>query len=297
LAPSTENQVIQEYQNVVLQAGYQTGKYGVIFKGSIKQFRRGHESATDTFLDIYAGDGDPAFLFAVLNKTLATGATVQQRAQVMLDENKKYGLGSFPISNAASTAANVPGDIRGQTYWGMNNTELVRLGRQVGWTMTVTDGKLSIIPLNGYLPGEALQLSASTGMIGWPEQTQAGINVTTLLNPAIHVQNLVQIDNADINQTRAPSDGFNSSDGPFVVTGFPNPRTQSLYQPVTDDGIYKVIVVEHEGDTRGNPWYTNMVCLAVDAMASPTKRPMTRLCRCRNRLRFSNLTCRSRPIR
>lgn len=41
-----------------------------------------------------------------------------------------------------------------------------------------------------------------------------------------------------------------------------------MYQPVTDDGYYKIIVLEHEGDTRGNPWYSNIVCLAVDMSAN-----------------------------
>jgi hypothetical protein len=61
-----------------------------------------------------------------------------------------------------------------------------------------------------------------------------------------------------------PRGGFNN----FTVEGFPAPGVVTMYQPVTDDGFYKVIVVEHEGDTRGNPWYANMVCLAVDATAS-----------------------------
>jgi hypothetical protein len=41
-----------------------------------------------------------------------------------------------------------------------------------------------------------------------------------------------------------------------------------MYQPVADDGYYKIIVLEHEGDTRGNPWYSNIVCLAVDMSAN-----------------------------
>jgi hypothetical protein len=165
------------------------------------------------------------------------------------------------MSEAAIAAATQPGTLRGTVSRGMANSELGNLGRQVGFAYTYTDGKINIVPLNGYLPGEAIKLSASTGMIGWPEQTQEGINVTSLLNPAIHVQNLVQIDNADINKTQAPGGGF-------TVKDFPAPGVVTIYQPVTNDGFYKVLVVEHEGDSRGNPWYTNMVCLAVDGTAA-----------------------------
>src|SRR6516164_2276463 len=67
LSPSTEKTAIQEYNSVVLNAGYQNGKYGVIFKGQIKDFRRGHESTVDSFLDIEAAAGDIYYNFATTN--------------------------------------------------------------------------------------------------------------------------------------------------------------------------------------------------------------------------------------
>ena len=30
------------------------------------------------------------------------------------------------------------------------------------------------------------------------------------------------------------------------------------------DGFYRVFVAEHEGDTRGQAWYTNLILLAVN---------------------------------
>ena len=38
---------------------------------------------------------------------------------------------------------------------------------------------------------------------------------------------------------------------------------------MTNDGFYRVLVVTHIGDVRGNPWYTKMTCLALDASAVP----------------------------
>ena len=38
---------------------------------------------------------------------------------------------------------------------------------------------------------------------------------------------------------------------------------QNLAQ-VSTDGLYRVFVAEHSGDTRGSEWYTDLTCLAVN---------------------------------
>jgi hypothetical protein len=101
-------------------------------------------------------------------------------------------------------------------------------------------------------------MNARTGMIGYPRATNQGILVTCLLNPAIKVAGLIRINNKDINQTNAPG-------GSTAIFGFPTPKSKDFIAFATADGIYRVIVREHEGDSRGEPWYTNLTCLAVDA--------------------------------
>ena len=59
---------------VMLQAGYENGAYGIIFSGTILRIRTGRESATDTFLEIMAADGDIAF-----NKPSSTRPSRQAR--------------------------------------------------------------------------------------------------------------------------------------------------------------------------------------------------------------------------
>ena len=65
--------------------------------------------------------------------------------------------------------------------------------------------------------------------------------------------------NSLISQTKVTASG---------QTGYPN--YGNLYFPAdtTADGFYRVLVVEYEGDTRGNPWYSNLICLAADTSAS-----------------------------
>ena len=74
LDEKTAIQIREEFTQVKLECGY-PGNSGVIFQGNILQVIIGRESATDTFIDIIAGDGDRAFNFAVVNATLAPGTT------------------------------------------------------------------------------------------------------------------------------------------------------------------------------------------------------------------------------
>jgi hypothetical protein len=45
---------------------------------------------------------------------------------------------------------------------------------------------------------------------------------------------------------------------------------QNAFLPrVTDDGFYRTIVAEHSGDTRGNDFYTDLTCIALDDGVTP----------------------------
>lgn len=270
LAPETEKKFINEYSSVVLQAGYENGKFGIIFRGTIKQYRRGHESATDSYLNIYASDGDMSWVNGVINKTFPAGWTNAHKQQAAFDAAAQYGLQKGYIGTGISQDAMkaLGRNIRGTSIWGMMHKSLTETTRQAGETWTISHGKINIVPLNGYLPGEAVKLSGATGLIGWPEQTQGGIDVTCLLNPAIRCGNLVQIDNKAINYSKAAGGktaaGKTIAGGGLRVEGFPGLGDVFFLQPVTDDGYYRVILVEHQGDTRGNDWFTKLTCLAID---------------------------------
>jgi hypothetical protein len=262
LAADTEQKFVNEFTAVVLQAGYLNGRFGVIFRGTIKEFRRGHETVTDTFLDIYAGDGDIAHNFSAMNETLAAGWTHDTAKKAALDEYARNG-GPQVGYDARAISALGP-NVRGQVMWGMTHRHITRETRALGQVWLPINGKISIVPFDGYKPGEAVKLSSATGLIGWPEQTPEGIKATCLLNPAITVQDLVQIDNKDINYSVAPGGGFTTPAIGGGTSGQGNSFAPVFLQPVTSDGYYRALVVEHHGDTRGNEWYTEILALAID---------------------------------
>ena len=72
VAQSTIAKVQQEFTSVSLTAGYQ-GNSATVFNGTIKYIRAGRETQTDTFLDIFAADGDEAYNQANVNVLAGSG--------------------------------------------------------------------------------------------------------------------------------------------------------------------------------------------------------------------------------
>lgn len=240
---------LKEFSRVVLQAGY-AGNYGVIFDGTIKQVRRGRESQTDTYLDITAADGDSPYNWAVINTSLAAGSTPDDHLQAALQamESRGVTMGQRP----PLPANKLP---RGKVMFGMVRDHLDNLGKTQDVSWSFQDGQLTLIPNTAYLPGEAVVVNSATGMVGLPEQTQNGITVKMLLNPSVKCGRRLQIDNASIQQMRlSPAELDEAS------------VRMMLEQVRLDaDGFYKVLVANHVGDTRGNEWYTDVICISIDA--------------------------------
>ena len=251
-----------EYSTVVIQAGY-GDNFGVVFSGTIRQYRIGRENMTDTYLDILAADGDEAYNFAVVNQSIAAGSTAVDRIKVYTDEMAKKGtsLGKVVIPDFGGTLP------RGKVLFGLARQLIRDETQSLGATWSIQDGKINIIALTKYLPGDAVVLTSSTGLIGRPEQTQDGITAKCLLNPKIQVGGLVKIDNSSINQTSFVNNGFESSQGiPYNTwAGF------QMLADISSDGLYRVFVAEHEGDTRGTPFYTNLTLLSVDPVTETCK--------------------------
>lgn len=237
----------KEFTRVILQAGYETGNFGTIFDGSIKQFRRGRENPTDTYFDIIAADADALYNFGVVNTTLAAGSTKEQQAAAIA---KSIGadIGSVPQFGGNQLP-------RGKVMFGMARDQFRKLADSSFSTWSFQNGKLVMIPQTSYLPGEAVVLTELTGMVGIPEQTNDGIRVKCLLNPKIQIGTQIQLNNAEINTHQIGGFG--------LFSGIDQPP------PLNADGFYKVLVVEHEGDTRDNAWYSNLTCISINKSVDP----------------------------
>lgn len=258
----TVQRIQNEFTRVVLQAGYD-GNFGLIFSGTVGQYSRGRESATDTYLDIVAQDAAPAYNYAVMNTTLAKGWQPDDYYKSLLKSFGPYGVNQGNKPEFSSSAAP-----RGKVCYGMARDYMRSFAAATGTRWYLKDGQLHVIPLNGYLPDEAVVLRADTGMIGIPVQTLDGVVVRCLMNSNIITGGRVKIDNASITQTKVltgtNADGTPNSGGPKTtdVNDYNIPA-------LSNDGVYVVYSLTHAGDTRGNAWETQMICF------NPSSAPAT----------------------
>lgn len=250
---------------VILDAGYQNGQRGNIFIGDIVQVRAGRENQTDTYVDIYAQDTDAPHLWSVLNTTLAKGHTHENQRKAISDAFQQQGaVGSGEPLDDGRPLTPAP---RGKPMYGMARDHASDLARNRYSTWTFDKGQLLFIPYDKYRGGggEAIVVNPATGMIGMPELTQAGVQVRCLLNPAIGMGTRIKLDDKVLTS--------GSPGGPAINLPAFNLQFQSeqanLLPGISASGVYKVLVTVHSGDTRGNPWYSDIICISIDETAVP----------------------------
>jgi hypothetical protein len=249
LSDAIVQQVRGEFSRVILQAGYD-GQFGVVFDGIIKQFRIGRQNATDTYLDILAADGDMAYNWSTINTSLAAGSKPADRVRAITDALRPWGV--TPGPGMETTGGVLP---RGKVLFGLPRAFARMEAENQGASWSIQNGQFVMTPLTGYKPDVSVVLNAATGLIGIPEATAEGVRFRCLLNPKLQPGCTCQIDNKSINRTVA------QAQNPANVA-FNSYQVQNLAN-VTTDGLYRVLVVEHSGDTRGQGWYSDVVGLAV----------------------------------
>lgn len=251
LKHTTVAEIIKEYTSVILQVGYQ-GQVATLFQGTIKQFKQGRERNVDNFLMILAADGDELYNFGVVQQSLAAGTSYQDRFNSICD-----ALGAPKDPNAEGYMQATGGILpRGKVLFGLGRSYLRDLARSTGTRWSIQKGQMTFIQLTGYLPGNPIIIDSKSGMIGVPEATDQGVEVTILINPLVIVGQRVQINSADIVQTT------------ILEQGYPNYSSVSYVASVPAGlGVYRVLVAEHDGDTRENEWYTHLTCVSIDPSA------------------------------
>ena len=251
--PSTVKSIQTEYSQVSLQAGYQNGNYGVIFSGNIAQVKSGKLENVTRYIDIMAFEADLFHSYGFINNVIAPNQPMSAAVKGLIQTAQANGVSSDP---SVKTALAPAGGIlpRGKVQFGTAMANASTLADKAGATWWIENGVLKAAPLTGYLPGEAIVINSTTGQVGVPEVTEQGITVRTLLNPLIKIGNTVKLNNNEI--TQAQANNFSA--------GFPSYKSNTLFATEQPTGLYTVVVVEHSGGIRKNPWYSDLVCLAID---------------------------------
>lgn len=234
---------------VILQAGYQSN-YGVIFQGNIKQIILGRESATDTFVDIVAGDGHLAYNYAIVNTTVAAGSNPMNQVNAAAQAMNAYGTGLGYITPLG--AQSLP---RAKVMYGNARNYLKNVAQSTNTNWSIQNENIQFVPKQGLLPGTAVVLTSKTGLIGTPQQTNEGVNMKCLLNPMIKVGGAVNIAEATVQDFKINQTNINSP--------------ANVAAPLTQDGNYYVLTIEQTGDTRGVEWYTSILGITQNISTNP----------------------------
>jgi len=236
----------QKGKPVELNAGYRD-EIGRIFKGEIKQVRMGRESPTETYLDVFAATQERAYNNAIVSKTLPANSTGQDIYQACLDAMKPFGVTQGQIPDALSKIK-YP---RPVTLFGMARDHLRTLAYSSGCTWNIRDDNLDVIPKDGARDGSAIVLTSRTGLIGLPAQAEQGIIARCLINSKIGINSTVKIDQKSIQQA---AQNLSYGGEPF--------NSEPYLPSLAADGLYRVVGMDHIGDTRGTPWYCELYCIA-----------------------------------
>ena len=254
VARETAYRAMKEFKRLVLQAGYQ-GNFGIIFDGTIVQTRFGRENATDTYMDITAADGDSAYNFAIVSATISAGSRASDQINVIAKAMEKHGVSLGFVSPLDDKPL-----ARGKVLVGMGRDYMRQIARTTESAWSIQDGKLEMVREISYKPGDVIAINSATGMVGYPVQTQNGVTVRMLLNPYIKISQLVQIDNRN--------NAIQEFEYSLAVDQQAEALLASAQNALDPDGFYYVMIARHWGDTRGNDWYTEAICLGADAIVA-----------------------------
>lgn len=209
------NQILsQEYKKAALFVGY--NELRQIYSGDITKVRIQREGL-DFILTLECSDGHAAYTQSRAKTTLKAGATDKQIVEEIQKTMPKVQAGAIDIPNKRQLP-------RGRVLNGDSREVLNRVARNNNADWSIQDGSLVFLPKDKVLSDDAVLISQDTGMINAPEQTDDGLEITCLLNPALQIGGLIKLES--------------------IIEYF--------------NGEYKVVKLAHSGDGIGGDWYSKM---------------------------------------
>lgn len=276
LSKKTQDRILKgEFTRIQVIAGYDgnpdvSGNYpdrnvGLIFNGDVRFTISGRDNPTDTWTLLQCIDAWEGHLKASVKTTVAAGWKYDQLFSLGMESYKPYGITTGTIPEFPATE--FP---RGRVLY-QNSSELMNsIARQCNGNWWYENNQVNIVPDDKYIE-EAIVLNSQTGLIGMPQQTMgAGVNVRCLINPNIKLGGLIRLDQASVyraalsNEQIGQSPGAlkeSATDGNIYVDGIPGGQLAAI----NTDGDYIVGSIDYTGDTRGQAWYMDLLCLAKGA--------------------------------
>jgi len=239
LSSSAEASIIREGHRVVVEAGYEDGAYGKIFDGEVFQPLFDRENVVDYKLTLHCIDGDSLLHMNFVN--FAMGAGYDYNA--VITNMAKSARTVIPINHITDDLKKGQAP-RGKIVFGDWRDKAREIALDNSAQFYINDGKLDVMKVTDVSQDEALVISPETGLIGTPQQIENGFRFRCLLNPDIRLTNpcmRIKLDHSIIQQEKA---------------------IQGQYISMLDQDMFGIVIgITHTGDTRGQEWYTDAICL------------------------------------
>jgi hypothetical protein len=245
----------KEFTQLNFNAGYENN-CGFIYTGEILQTIYGwDDNPVNKWVDIFCGCFSNAYQQARVGSTLAAGWTPRDKVNLALQSMQPLGIKGLGFNNIDLDTPKYP---RGRPFIGQARDLLrqVSLSKGAVWWMG-TDGRVHIVDHTKSLPSDkqVVEVNSSTGQVGFAQQSDHGILVRVLINPAIGVATAIKLDESSIiegerNNSVQPSDERTANQTRFNITGL-----------ISADGIYRVAFMDVYGGTRSQAWYMDLTCI------------------------------------
>jgi hypothetical protein len=266
-----------QFTRIQVQAGYKYANFGLIFDGTVVQYKKGKENPTDTYFEIHAGDGD-----------------LRWNREIVITQYPAGTQDLVPLMNAAQKLGGGVGSVKyidpevGLDKSQRDTTEIASARDVVRQYMEKNDAKffiehggIVILKNKNTRPGAPVILTTKTGLVSLPEVTPQGIECKCLLNPNIKLGGKIKLDTSVLSgvpftpgsnvQVNASGDIQGDPTGGLLVPVATRKQMESAFtSPI---GEYKVVLLEHQGDTRGVPWYSNIVGVALNDKGETIQNP------------------------
>lgn len=184
LSREHENQIIEEWADVQLIAGY-LGAERLIFSGQIRTAVPTVQG-TDRVVIINAGDGDREIYRGFINKTLEKGCDANE--VVAECQKAMFGVIDAHKDELSTTYS------RGKVLSGRASDILTNQVKQDDAQWSIQDGQMLLLQGSNVRPNAVWLINKETGMLGSPEPTTVGVRVTTLLNPAYLIGGVAKLE-------------------------------------------------------------------------------------------------------
>ncbi len=190
LSPKTRNKITSG-KEVIIEAGYESGQYGLIYAGEIVIVAHSGLGGNDKVTEITAQDGDVFINDKFINQSYSSG---QRAADYCVQAVHSIGGQFDALTDDAKQAVLA----RGKAIFAAPDDYARQVAKNEEALFFIDDGLICLVKASDPPRGQVVSLTPDTGLIGSPKITEDGLSGKCLLHPNFKLNGLVHVDSAEI---------------------------------------------------------------------------------------------------